>query len=103
MIASVLRLLGRLPLACLHALGTLLGWFVYLASPTYAARMRENLEASGIYPDERERKRALHACVRETGKGVVEIAKVWFDDVRDVDALVRCASWSVVEDAQREG
>ena len=103
MIASVLRLLGRLPLAWLHAWGALLGWFVYLASPTYAARMRENLAASGIYTGERELRRGLHACVRETGKGVAEIAKVWFDEVSKVDALVRCASWSVLEDAQREG
>jgi KDO2-lipid IV(A) lauroyltransferase len=103
MIASVLRLLGRLPLAWLQALGQLLGWFVYLASPVYAARMRENLAASGIFPDELERQRALRECIGEIGKGAVEITKIWFDDVAKVDALVRCDTWNVVEAAQREG
>jgi KDO2-lipid IV(A) lauroyltransferase len=103
MIASVLRLLGRLPLAWLHALGKLLGWLVFFASPVYAARMRENLAASGLYPDERQRERALRECVGETGKGAVEVVKVWFDDVAKVTALVRCDTWNVVEDAQREG
>ena len=103
MIASVLRLVGRLPLAWLHALGKLLGWLVYVASPVYRARMRENLAASGLYPDARGRERALHECVGETGKGVVEIAKIWFDDVASVSGLVDCRTWNVVEDAQREG
>ena len=99
----VLRLLGRLPLAALHALGTLLGWLVYLASPVYAKRMRENLAASGIYADAKALDRALRECVGETGKAMAEIPKVWFDDERKVASLVRCESWSVIEEAQREG
>jgi KDO2-lipid IV(A) lauroyltransferase len=97
-----LRLLGRLPLAWLHALGTALGWLVYLASPVYAARMRENLTASGRYPDRQTLERALRECVAQTGKAVVETPKVWFDDEARVDALVRCATWHVVDDALRE-
>ncbi len=99
----LLRLLARLPLVGLHAVGAVLGWVVYLASPVYAARMRANLAASGIYADSRARERALRACVAQTGKGVTEIAKVWFDDASKVDALVRCDSWSVVEAAQQAG
>jgi KDO2-lipid IV(A) lauroyltransferase len=98
-----LRLVGRLPLRLLHGLGILLGWLVYLASPVYAARMRDNLAASGIYPDPRALAAALRECVRETGKAVAEIPKIWFDDEAKVAALVRCDTWSVVEAAQREG
>ena len=99
---TFLRLLGRLPLAWLHALGTLLGWLVYLASPVYAARMRENLARSGIYPDPGALRRALRECVAHTGKALAEIPKVWFDDAARVNSLVRCETWSVVDEALAE-
>jgi KDO2-lipid IV(A) lauroyltransferase len=97
-----LRLLGRLPLAWLHALGTALGWLVYLASPVYAARMRENLTASGIYPDPAALEHALRECVAQTGKAVAETPKVWFDDEATVTSLVRCDTWHVIDEALAE-
>jgi Kdo2-lipid IVA lauroyltransferase/acyltransferase len=100
---TFLRLLGRLPLAWLHALGVLLGWLVYLASPVYAARMRENLTRSGIYTDPRELERALRECVGHTGKSMAEIPKVWFDDAARVTSLVRCDTWHVIDAALAEG
>ena len=100
---SLLRLLARFPLAWLHTAGAALGWFVYIASPVYAARMRENLGGSGIYTDDATRKRALRKCIAETGKGAVEIAKVWFDDLDKVTGLVECRTWAVIEEAQRDG
>jgi KDO2-lipid IV(A) lauroyltransferase len=103
MIASLLRLLARLPLDWLQRVGAALGWFVYLASPRYAARMRENLAASGIYPDADALQRALRETVSETGKGAVEIAKIWFGDLEEVLSLVHCETWAVLEEAQREG
>src|ERR1700759_1709752 len=98
-----LRLLGRLPLAWLHALGTVLGWIVYLSSPVYAARMRENLTQSGIYTDPRALEGALRECVSQTGRAIAETPKVWFDDEASVAALVRCETWHVVEKALAEG
>lgn len=103
MIATLLRLLGRMPLAWLHRCGALLGWIVYFASPVYAARMRENLTASGIFPDPDARERALHISIGETGKTVVETAKVWFDDERKVAGLVTCPDWPLVEAACTSG
>ena len=100
---TFLRLLGRLPLAWLHALGTLLGWLVYLASPVYAARMRENLARSGIYADPAALERALRQCVAQTGKTIAETPKVWFDDEARVTSLVRCDTWNVIDAALAEG
>ena len=40
-------------------------------------------------------------CIAETGKGAVEIAKIWFGDLDEVQSLVQCETWSVVEVAQR--
>ena len=98
-----LRLVARLPLAWLHGAGKLLGWLIYLAAPVYAARMRENLAASGIYTDKAALRRALRECITETGKGAAEIAKIWFGDLDEVTGLVECPTWHVVEQAQREG
>lgn len=103
MMVRLLRLLARMPLPWLHRAGVALGWLVYLASPVYASRMRENLQASGIYADSRALRGALRACIAETGKGVLEIVKVWFGDIEKVMELVECRTWHVVEEAQRAG
>jgi KDO2-lipid IV(A) lauroyltransferase len=100
MMVTLLRLLGRWPLPWLHRCGALLGWIVYFVSPVYAARMRANLAESGIFSDPDARARALHASVAETGKGVTEIAKVWFDDEHKVSQLVECRDWGLVEEAR---
>ena len=69
MLLALLRAIARLPLAWYHALGAALGWVVYLASPTYAARLRENLRLSGVWSDEADYRRMLRACIAETGRG----------------------------------
>ena len=103
MMVTLLRLLGRWPLLWLHRCGVLLGWIVYLASPVYAARMRANLVASGIYSHSKARERALREAIAEAGKAVMEIAKIWFDDVSKFVQLVECQDFAVVEEARREG
>ena len=44
----VFRLLSRMPLALLHALGALLGWVVYGASGVYRRRFRANVAQAGV-------------------------------------------------------
>ena len=102
MLARVLRLLARLPLKWLHLAGSALGWLTYWASPTYRARLRENLYASGVCTAS-ECNRLLRKAVAETGKGATELIAIWFgaDDV--VSRLVRCDTWQVVVEAQRGG
>jgi KDO2-lipid IV(A) lauroyltransferase len=102
MLARVLRLLARLPLQWLHLAGSGLGWLTYWASPSYRARLRENLYASGVCAG-LECDRLLRKAVAETGKGATELVAIWFgaDDV--VSRLVRCDTWRVVEEAQRGG
>lgn len=97
------RLLARLPLAWLHRAGAALGWLVYLASPVYAARMRENLAASGIFTPGRELDRALRRCVSETGRAALETIKIWFGDLDEVIRLVECRGLEAVEEARSAG
>lgn len=76
--------MARLPLAVLHAVGSVLGWVLYLASPVYRRRLRQNLTAAG-WPDARTRARAI----AEAGKLVAELPALWFRPHAEVAALVR--------------
>lgn len=70
MLVLLFRLLSRLPLSVLHWLGAVLGWLVYLASPSYRRRLRSNLEQAGYASH-------LNSAVAEAGKAIVELPFVW--------------------------
>src|SRR5258706_6016810 len=104
MLVAVFRLLASLPLSWLHATGAAIGWLAYWFSPSYAARMRENLYASGVCSGEAQCERLLRAAIAETGKGVTELAAVWFGADENVARLVvECDRWDIVESARRRG
>lgn len=66
------RLAARLPLRLLHALGAVLGWLTWLASPTYRRRLRENAAQAG-YSWAQVRPSVGHA-----GRMVAETPRLWF-------------------------
>lgn len=103
MLVPTLRWAARLPLKWLHGAGAVLGWLVYWSSPTYAARLRENLQLSGICPNPAAYRALLHKTVAETGKGAIELIAVWFGAGDNVSQLVSCETWNVVEAARHEG
>ncbi len=103
MLLKLMQCCARMPLTGLHFFGAGLGWLVYALSPKYRRRLRGNLSASGLYADEASYRRTLHAAVAESGKGIAELCRVWFGRDDEIDAIVRCDDWSVVEAAQREG
>jgi len=104
MLQSVLRLTARLPLAWLHGVGSMLGRLVYWSSPTYAARLRENLYASGVCSGDAQCRAMLRAAVAEAGKGVMELVAVWFGPDEKVARLVaECTGWDAVETALKRG
>lgn len=102
MLNPIFRLLALLPLGWFHAAGVLLGWAVYLASPRYAARLRENLAQSGLVGlsdgHTADARKLLQLCIAESGKGVMELIPIWFGKPKKVAALVRdCRGWEHVE------
>lgn len=76
------RILSRLPLRAVHALGALLGRLIYLLSPTYRRHVRENLAQAGIDP-------ALRGAVAaESGKQMLELARIWLRPLEEANAQV---------------
>ena len=80
----LLRLVGKLPLPLLHALGSVLGWATYGMSPTYRRNLRANLRQAG-YTDARVRREAIAAA----GKMLCELPLLWFRPYAEVVAQVR--------------
>jgi KDO2-lipid IV(A) lauroyltransferase len=104
MLVAVFRLLARLPLSWLHVAGAALGRLVYGCSPSYAARLRENLYASGVCGGEAQCTALLRGAVAEAGKGMTELIAVWFgSDEKVAQMVVACEGWNVVEAARARG
>lgn len=78
----IFRILSRLPLRAVHALGALLGRLIYLLSLTYRRHVRENLAQAGIDP-------ALRGAVAaESGKQMLELARIWLRPLEEANAQV---------------
>lgn len=92
------RLLSRLPLGVVHAVGAGLGRLTYLLSPTYRRHLRENMARAGIGPELRAE------AVAEAGKQVLELPRIWLRPLEDVTAqMSEVIGWEHVEAAQRAG
>ena len=68
---SIFRLLSALPLWLLHAIGALLGWVAFCASPTYRRRFLANAARAGY------RLRDVRAAVAHAGRMVAEAPRLW--------------------------
>jgi KDO2-lipid IV(A) lauroyltransferase len=79
----LLRLVARLPLPLLHALGAALGWVAYLCSPRYRWDFRRNLDAARLCDP-----RLRRAAVAEAGKCLVETPAIWLRPLERVAELV---------------
>jgi len=94
---SLFRFLSFLPLPVLHNLGALMGWVVWLTSPTYRRHMRENIALAGL-------PHARNAAIAEAGKGVAELPKIWLRPKEELlERVVRVSGWEHVEAARAAG
>lgn len=96
MLIKLFRLLSRLPLPVLHALGGALGWAVYLASPAYRANLKDNMVRAG-YRD------CLRAAIAESGKNILELAFIWCAPSERVLASARIENWEIAQAALDSG
>jgi KDO2-lipid IV(A) lauroyltransferase len=96
MLVTLFRLLSRLPLPLLHLSGAALGWLVYLASPSYRNRLKNNIARAGF---------ADHAssAVAEAGKSVLELPFIWFAAPQRVLKSATIENWDLVQKALDAG
>ena len=92
MLVTLFRLLSRLPLPALHAIGAVLGWLVYLASPSYRNRLKSNLGRAGFAA-------SLPAAIVEAGKNVLELPFVWCAPQQKVLRTATVENWDLVQTA----
>ncbi len=81
----LMRSAAALPLVVAQAIGWLLGWLMYAASPRYRRHLRENLEAAGYADDTRVRREAIATA----GRLLTELPALWLRPHADVAGLVR--------------
>ena len=67
----LLRLLSRLPLWFMHAVGAFLGWLTWWLSPSYRAHFKDQVRQAGV-PWSRAR-----PAVAEAGKMIAELPWLW--------------------------
>jgi KDO2-lipid IV(A) lauroyltransferase len=91
------RILSYLPLPFLHNLGALLGWLVWLLSPTYRRHLQDNTASAGLAG-------ARRAAIAEAGKAMLELPAIWLRPHEEVVSRVaKISGWELVEEAQAAG
>jgi KDO2-lipid IV(A) lauroyltransferase len=90
MLVFLFRFLSIFPLPVLHALGAGLGWLVYLSSPSYRRRMRDNMARAGYAQH-------LPAAVAEAGKSIVELPFIWCASPERVSRHASDENWQLVQ------
>jgi KDO2-lipid IV(A) lauroyltransferase len=92
MLVALFRLLSFLPLPILHAIGASLGWLVYLCSPSYRRRLKQNIHQAGFAE-------FTHRSVAEAGKSILELPFVWCAPPEKVLKTARIENWDTVQQA----
>jgi Kdo2-lipid IVA lauroyltransferase/acyltransferase len=77
------RLVPRLPLRLVHAIGAALGWLTYALSPTYRRTLRANMTHAGF--DDPALRRA---AIGHAGRQALEAAWLWQRPAADIAACV---------------
>ncbi|OWW18869.1 lysophospholipid acyltransferase family protein [Noviherbaspirillum denitrificans] len=92
MLVRLFHLLSVMPLPVLHGFGAVLGWMVYLASPSYRRRMKDNITRAGYAG-------SLPSAIAEAGKNILELPFVWCARPERVLKTARIEDWEVVQSA----
>jgi KDO2-lipid IV(A) lauroyltransferase len=98
MIVFLSRLLARLPLRWVQALGAVLGRLVYWTSASYRGRLRTNMRLAGLDPE-----RDAGAAAAEAGRQALEMPWVWLRPRGDLAGRVAWADAEVMAEAMADG
>jgi KDO2-lipid IV(A) lauroyltransferase len=87
------QLLARLPLWLLHSAGAILGWLVFLLSPTYRRRFMDNTAQSGLVASQ------WRPAVAAAGRLTLELPRLWLGP----SVPIQWEGGELVEEAQAQG
>src|SRR5690348_12109382 len=97
----LLGVAAHLPLPALHALGSVLGWAIYAASPGYRRNLNANLAQAGLASGDAGR-RARREAIAAAGQMLAELPALWFRPHEDVAKLVRSVEGAEAAYAARD-
>ncbi|MQR00280.1 lysophospholipid acyltransferase family protein [Glaciimonas soli] len=92
MLVTLFRLLALLPLPILHAIGAIIGWLVYLLSPSYRRKLKDNVQRAGYQGH-------LSQAIRESGKSMFELPFVWCAPPDKVLRTATIENWELAQTA----
>ena len=92
MLTFLFRLLSKLPLRVLHAIGAALGRLVYRLSPSYRSRLESNITRAGHAA-------SLEQAIAEAGKSVLELPFIWCAPPQQVLSMASIENWQAVQEA----
>lgn len=98
MLLLTFKLLSRLPLGLVQALGAILGRLIYWTAADYRGRLRENMALAGLDADQ-----LAGEAAAEAGKQALETAWVWLRPRADLAAKVQWADEAVLRHALADG
>jgi Kdo2-lipid IVA lauroyltransferase/acyltransferase len=92
MLVTLFKLLSKIPLPLLHAIGTTLGRLVYLSSSSYRTRLNDNIGRAAY-------SRFTTAAVAESGKSIAELPFIWCAPPERVLQTATVENWDLVQAA----
>jgi KDO2-lipid IV(A) lauroyltransferase len=98
LILLVFRLLSKLPLGVVQALGGVLGRIVYWTAGSYRRRLRANMAQAGLDVDQ-----LAGEAAAEAGKQSLEMAWIWLRSRADLTAKVHWVDEGVLRHALADG
>ena len=96
MLIALFRFLSFLPLPVLHGIGAILGWLVYLFSPSYRKLLQQNIRLAGF-------EKHTASAVSEAGKSILELPFIWCADPARVLKTASIENWEVAQAALDTG
>ena len=92
----IFKLLSKLPLSVLHAIGALGVWPVYWFAKGFRKRFLENIKAAGY-------EKHLSQALMETGKTLAELPHIWGAPLDKVMENVKGENCELITEALKEG
>ncbi|CAN5855128.1 lysophospholipid acyltransferase family protein [soil metagenome] len=92
MLIFLFRFLSFFPLPLLHAMGSALGWLVYVLSGGYRRLLQENIARAGFSAQ-------LKPAIKEAGKNLMELPFIWCAKPERVLRTASIENWDLVQAA----